>query len=100
MNFTTKFLIVLLFLIGYSCQSSKSKAISIFLIDSTFQNSFSDISIINKSTNNIAEKKEDNIFFIYAKPGDQISIAGKKIKESKFYVNDVSSQYSVVLELK
>ena len=82
-----------------SC-AGNAEEVKIILIDSTSRNSFNDIRVLNISTQKTADRKENNIYTISAKPEDEISISGKAYMESMFKVNNLSTEYNVFLIAK
>ena len=87
-------------IICLSCQERHKNLISVFLIDSTGQKPLNDIMITNNSSNLVAQKKDTNHYFLYAKPGDKIKVTGAIYKEVIFFVNRDSEQYNIVMEHK
>lgn len=77
-----------------------SKEIKIVLIDSSLQNTFSDVQVLNKSAHRIAKKSDNNIYSIIANVGDEISISSKSYVEMIFKVNDLSEEYNIMLSKK
>lgn len=96
-NFITSSFLFSLFIV--SC-AGNSKEIKIVLIDSSLQNAFSDVQVLNRSTHKIANKSSNNIYSISAKVGDEISISSKSYVESVFKVNDLSEEYNIMLSKK
>ncbi len=98
MNWKNNFFTILILFSCYSCSDKSRNTVKISLVDTTYQNSFSDITIRNASANLSAKKKDSNEFYVNAKPGDKILINGKKYEEMIFYINENSKQYKIFLE--